>query len=72
MFGEMVAVAVGSDVVVFADSGNDNGTADDAVILQGRSLAGIRAAQRLPNLQHRRGLHDFLNARRIIYPRQLH
>jgi len=36
-----VAVAVGADVVVFADSAANNGGADDAVVLQGRSLADI-------------------------------
>src|SRR5207253_3082995 len=34
-------VQVGTDVVVFADSNNDNGTADDAVVLVGRSLNDI-------------------------------
>ncbi|HZZ31631.1 MAG TPA: hypothetical protein VFE10_06515, partial [Phenylobacterium sp.] len=36
----IVVVAVGSDLVVFADSANNN-TAGDAVILQGRTLADI-------------------------------
>lgn len=52
----VVAVAVGTDVVVFADSANDNGSADDVVVLSGRSLAdvsaanfGVAAAPALPN-----------------------
>ena len=40
----IVAVAVGSDLVVFADSANDNGVADDAIILQGRGLNDIPAS----------------------------
>jgi len=36
-----VAVQVGADVVVFADSAGNNGTADSAVMLVGRSLADI-------------------------------
>lgn len=36
-----VAVQVGADVIVFADSAGDNGTADSAVMLVGRSLADI-------------------------------
>jgi Ca2+-binding RTX toxin-like protein len=36
-----VAVQVGADVVVFADSGGDNGTADSAVMLVGRALTDI-------------------------------
>jgi Ca2+-binding RTX toxin-like protein len=36
-----VAVQVGADVVVFADSAGNNGTADSAVLLVGRSLADI-------------------------------
>ena len=36
-----VAVQVGADVVVFADSGADNIAADDAVVLKGRTLADI-------------------------------
>ena len=40
----MVAVQVGSDVIVFADNGNDNGGFDDAVILVGRTLADISGA----------------------------
>lgn len=39
-----VSVLVGSDVIVFADSGNDNGSAEDAVVLVGRALADIAAA----------------------------
>ena len=37
----VAVVAVGADLVVFVDSANNNGTADDAVILQGRTLADI-------------------------------
>jgi Ca2+-binding RTX toxin-like protein len=40
---DYVAVAVGSDVVVFADSHGDNGVADDAVTLAGRGLSDISA-----------------------------
>lgn len=36
-----VAIAVGADVLVFADSRNDNGGADDAVTLVGRRLDDI-------------------------------
>lgn len=36
-----VAVQVGADVIVFADSASDNGTADSAVMLVGRSLTDI-------------------------------
>jgi Ca2+-binding RTX toxin-like protein len=36
-----VAVAVGADVALFVDTGNDNGTADDAVVLKGVTLADI-------------------------------
>jgi Ca2+-binding RTX toxin-like protein len=39
-----VVVQVGNDVVVFADTGNNNGTAEDAVVLVGRTLADISAA----------------------------
>jgi Ca2+-binding RTX toxin-like protein len=39
-----VVVQVGSDTVVFTDTGNDNGTAEDAVVLVGRTLADISAA----------------------------
>ena len=38
---DYVAVQVGTSVVVFADSGNNNGTAEDAVVLVGRTLADI-------------------------------
>ncbi|MBW8816379.1 MAG: hypothetical protein JF588_23410 [Caulobacterales bacterium] len=38
---DYVAVAVGSDVLVFADSRGDNGHADDAVTLVGRRLDDI-------------------------------
>ena len=38
---EYVAVQVGADVIVFADSRNDDGVADDAVVLAGRTLADI-------------------------------
>ena len=37
----LVAVYVGGDVIVFADSANNNGSADDAVILVGRGLADV-------------------------------
>lgn len=37
----LVVVAVGADLVVFADSANNNGTADDAVILNGRGLDDV-------------------------------
>ena len=40
----VVAVQVAGDVVVFADSGNDNGTADDAIVLSGRTLNDTSAA----------------------------
>lgn len=36
-----VAVQVGGDVVLFVDSANNNGAADDAVMLVGRTLADI-------------------------------
>ncbi len=36
-----VAVQIGGDVVLFVDSGNNNGTAEDAVVLVGRTLADI-------------------------------
>lgn len=36
-----VAVQIGADVVLFVDSGNNNGTADDAVMFVGRTLADI-------------------------------
>ena len=35
-------------------------------------LAGVGAADRLPDFQHRGGLHDFFHARRIVNARQLH
>jgi len=38
---DYVAVQVGDDVIVFADSRGDNGVADDAVYLPGRTLADI-------------------------------
>ena len=38
---DFVAVKVGADVIVFADTHHDNGTADAAVILVGRTLADI-------------------------------
>ena len=41
---DYVAVAVGADVVVFADSHGDNGVADDAVTLTGRGLSDISAS----------------------------
>lgn len=41
---DVVAVQVGADVVVFADNANDNGQADDAVVLTGRGLGDIAAA----------------------------
>jgi Ca2+-binding RTX toxin-like protein len=40
---EYVSVQVNSDVIVFADSKGDHGAAEDAVILQGRTLADISA-----------------------------
>ena len=39
-----VAVRVGGDVVVFVDSGNNNGTAEDAIVLVGRTLADVEPA----------------------------
>ena len=42
------------------------------MLLQRRLLARIRPAQRLLDLQHRRGLHDFLDPRRIVHARKLH
>src|SRR4051812_1953244 len=39
-----VAVQVGADVVVFADSAGNNGTADDAITLVGKTLADIQGA----------------------------
>jgi hypothetical protein len=41
---DVVAVQVGSDVIVFVDSGNNDGVADDAVALIGRTLADISAS----------------------------
>ena len=41
---DYVVIQVGSDVVVFADTGANNVTADDAVVLVGRTLADISAA----------------------------
>jgi Ca2+-binding RTX toxin-like protein len=38
---DIVAVSVGSDVIVFADTGADNGAADDAVLLAGKTLADV-------------------------------
>ena len=38
---DYVAVRVGNDVIVFADSANNNGGADTAVVLAGRSLSDI-------------------------------
>jgi Ca2+-binding RTX toxin-like protein len=38
---DYVAVQIGSNVVVFADSAGDNGTSDDAVVLASRTLADI-------------------------------
>lgn len=40
----VVAVQVGADVAVFADSADDNGTADDGLVLTGRTLADVSAA----------------------------
>ncbi|MDZ4370680.1 MAG: calcium-binding protein, partial [Phenylobacterium sp.] len=40
---DYVVIQVGADVVVFADTGNNNGTAEDAVALVGRTLADISA-----------------------------
>ena len=36
-----VAVQVGADVIIFADSAGNDGTADSAVMLVGRTLADI-------------------------------
>lgn len=38
---DVVAVSVGSNVIVFADTANDNGGADDAIVLVGRGIADI-------------------------------
>ncbi|MGH6962933.1 MAG: Ig-like domain-containing protein, partial [Phenylobacterium sp.] len=40
----VVAVQIGADVALFADSGDDNGTADDLLVLSGRTLADVSAA----------------------------
>jgi Ca2+-binding RTX toxin-like protein len=40
----VVAVQVGSDVAVFADSADNNGTQDDVVVLTGRTLADVSAS----------------------------
>ena len=40
----VVAMQVGSDVAVFADTGNDNGVAEDVVVLRGRTLADVSSA----------------------------
>jgi Ca2+-binding RTX toxin-like protein len=37
----LVVVAVGADLIAFADSANNNGAADDAVILTGRNLTEV-------------------------------
>src|ERR1700674_696224 len=42
-----------------------------AVLLQGLLLARVRPAERLLDLKHRRGLHDFLDPRRIVHARKL-
>lgn len=39
-----VVIQVGSDTVVFVDTAGNNGTAEDAVVLVGRTLADISAA----------------------------
>jgi len=39
----VVSVQVGADVAVFADSADDNGTADDLLVLSGRTLADVSA-----------------------------
>ena len=41
---DFVVLSVGNDVIVFADSRGDDGVADDAVVLSGRTLADISAA----------------------------
>ena len=41
---EYVAMQVGGDVIVFADSHGDHGVAEDAVVLAGRTLADIDAS----------------------------
>jgi Ca2+-binding RTX toxin-like protein len=40
----VVAVQIGSDVAVFADSADDNGSVDDLVVLSGRTLADVSAS----------------------------
>ena len=40
----VVAVAVGNDVAVYADSADDDGVADDMVFLAGRTLADVSYA----------------------------
>ena len=40
---DFIAVQVGSNVIVFADTGGNNGVAEDAVVLVGRTLADIAA-----------------------------
>jgi Ca2+-binding RTX toxin-like protein len=45
---DIVAVAVGSDVIVFAESAGDNGSADDAIVLTGRGLSDVDASNFVP------------------------
>ena len=45
---------------------------DSAFILQGCLLAGVRTAERLPDLEHGGRLHDVLDPRGIVHARQLH
>lgn len=40
----VVAVAVGNDVAIYADTADDNGSADDVIILTGRTLADVSAS----------------------------
>ena len=40
---DYVVIQVGSDVVVFCDTAGNNGSAEDAVVLVGRTLADIGA-----------------------------
>jgi len=40
----VIAVQVGGDVIVFADSANNNGSIDDVVILTGKTLADVSYA----------------------------
>ncbi len=42
------------------------------LVLQRLILTRIGPAQRLLDLEHRRGLHDFLHPRRIVHARKLH